>query len=167
MQTLGPPDTFFLSAAIGWYELGNLAEAKAELEQIAPAQQDHPDVLEAGWLIHARRQDWARALVIAERLVNVAPRRATGWLHRAYALRRHQDGSLQAAWDALLPAYPEFPKEPTIAYNLACYACQLNHLEEARQWFARAMRAGGKDKVKSMALNDPDLKSIWPEIRAL
>ena len=49
MQKLEPPDTHCFSAAIGWLELGNLAEAKAELAQISPAQQEHPDVLEARW----------------------------------------------------------------------------------------------------------------------
>ena len=31
MQSLGPPDTHFLSAAVGWCELGSVAEAKVEL----------------------------------------------------------------------------------------------------------------------------------------
>src|SRR6266487_2080763 len=124
MVPLGPPDAHFLSAAFGWFELGNLPEAKAELERIAPALRQHPLVLEIRWLIHAQEKNWEEGLVVACALVEAAPERPSGWLHRAYALRRVKNGGLQAAWDALLPAFDKFPGEPTIAYNLACYACK-------------------------------------------
>ena len=76
-------------------------------------------------------------------------------------------GGLQAAWDALLPAFEKFPKEPTIPYNLACYACQLRRLDEARQWLERAVKIAGKEKIKFMALNDDDLEPLWQEIKRL
>ena len=44
------------------------------------------------------------ALRVARLLVQKAPKRATGWLHQSYALRRAPEGGLEAAWDALLPA---------------------------------------------------------------
>src|ERR1041385_5787113 len=114
------PDAHYWSAAIGWLELGNLAEARAELENIRPAARNHPNVLEVRWLICAEQQRWEEALEVARNLLTVAPKRSSGWLHQAYALRRVPQGSLQQAWDALLPAYEKFPKESTIAYNLAC-----------------------------------------------
>src|ERR1044071_1691853 len=104
MQSLGPPDTHFLSAAVGWCELGSVAEAKAELERIAPGLRQHPDVLEARWLVHAQEKNWEEGLVAAEKLVEVARQRSAGWVHMAYALRRVQRGGLQAAWDVLPPA---------------------------------------------------------------
>ena len=167
MQALGPPDTHFLSAAVGWYELGSLSDAKAELERIAPVLRLHPDVLEVRWLIHAQEKDWEEGLAAAEKLVEVAPQRSAGWLHRAYALRRARRGGLQAAWDVLLPAVEQFPEEPIIPYNLSCYACQLGRVEEARQWLQRAVRVAGKEKIKFMALNDDDLAPLWDEIRKL
>ena len=167
MQTLVPPDTHFLSAAVGWYELGNLQEAKGELAKVAPAAQNHPDVLEVCWLIHAQEKNWDRGLAVAEKLFELAPERSSGWLHRAYALRRVKGGGLQAAWDALLPAFEKFPKEPTIPYNLTCYACQLRRLDEARQWLERAAKIAGKEKIKFIALNDDDLESLWEEIKRL
>ena len=66
MQKLAPPESHFLSAAVGWIELGNLDEAKAELRRISPARSEHPGVLEAGWLIHARETDWGKALTVAK-----------------------------------------------------------------------------------------------------
>ena len=167
MQSLGPPDTHFLSAAVGWCELGNVAEAKVELERIAPALGQHPDVLEVRWLILAQEKNWEEGLAVAEALVEVAPQRTAGWLHRAYALRRAKRGGLQAAWDVLLPAFERFPKEPIISYNLSCYACQLGWLDQARQWLQRAVKVAGKEKIKFMALNDDDLAPLWEEIKKL
>jgi tetratricopeptide (TPR) repeat protein len=166
-MVLEPPDTHYLLAALGWMELGNLAEAKAELGRITPALQAHPDVLEAGWLICAQGKQWEEALVAARALVEVAPERASGWLHRAYALRRVADGGLQRAWDALLPAQDKFPGDSTIAYNLSCYACQLKQLDAARLWLKRAMEIGEREPTKQMALADPDLEALWAEIREL
>jgi len=167
METLGPPDSHFLSAALGWYELSNLPEAKAELDRIAPSMRGHPDVLEIRWLVHAQEKNWDEALCVARTLAEVAPERSSGWLHRAYALRRAKEGGLQAAWSALLPAIDKFPAEPTIPYNLACYACQMGQVDEARQWLKRAMKIGGNKKVKIRALNDEDLEPLWEEIKRL
>ena len=54
-----------------------------------------------------------------------------------------------------------------IAYNLSCYACQMNKLTEARAWFHRATKTGDKDVMKKMALEDEDLKPLWAEIEDL
>jgi len=167
MDQLAPPDSHYLNAAIGWLELGNPAEALAELELLPPGTKKHPDALEIRWLISAELQRWNEGLNVANLLVEVAPERSTGWLHRAYALRRVDNGGLQQAWDALLPIVPKFPKEPTISYNLSCYACQMQQLDAARLWFKRALSAGGKEHIKKMALQDPDLEPLWPEINIL
>ena len=167
MHKLEPPDTHYFLAAIGWLELGNVVEAKAELAQVSAAQQEHPDVLEVRWSLAADQKRWEEALEIARALLRRAPKRSSGWLHQAYALRRVPDGSVQKAWEALLPASDKFPKEVTIPFNLSCYACQLGQLEAARDWLQRAVVIGGKEKVKGMALNDSDLEPLWDEIRGL
>jgi Flp pilus assembly protein TadD len=167
MEPLTPPDTFHISAAVGWLELGNVTESKAELERLASGLRDHPDVLEVRWLIHAQEKEWEDALAVARKLVDDEPKRASGWLHRAYALRRVKSGGLQAAWDALRPAFEKFPDEATIPYNLACYACQMQRLDEARDWLQCAVKVGGKEKIKQMALKDDDLQPLWKEIKRL
>jgi tetratricopeptide (TPR) repeat protein len=157
-----------LNAVIGWVELGNLAEAKEELNQIPASGRAAPEVLEARWLLEAHMADWKGALKTAEEILRLAPNKSAGWLHRAYALRRVKRGGLKEAAESLRPAFDKFPKEPTIPYNLACYACQLGKLEEARKWFAEALkRSRQKTKIKKMAVNDVDLKPLWEEIRKL
>lgn len=164
-QTLEPPDLFHLSAAVGWLELGVSAEAEAELAKISERNQWFPDVLEVRWILLAEARRWDAALEIARALVKLAPDRASAWLHQAYALRRATGGGLQQAWDALLPAFEKFPRESTIPYNLSCYACQLNQIDDARTWLRRAFQNGDRERLKKMALGDDDLKSLWDEIR--
>jgi tetratricopeptide (TPR) repeat protein len=166
MPKLEPPNTHYLSAALGWLELGNLAEARVELALIDPAQQTHPDVLEVRWLICVEDSRWEEGLEVARALLENAPKRSSGWLHQAYALRRVPEGGVKKAWEALLPAFDRFPKEPIICYNLSCYACQMQQLDAARTWLKRALFIGGKDKIKRMALEDPDLKPLWDEIKS-
>jgi hypothetical protein len=165
VQPLEPPDTHYLLHAVGWVELGNVAEAKAELANIGPALQRHPDVLEVRWIICSEENQWEEGLQIARQLLHNAPERASGWLHQAYALRRVRDGGLQQAWDALLPAFDKFPRTEIIAYNLSCYACQMHEMDTARLWLKRAFSIGNKDRVKQRALEDSDLEPLWSEIK--
>ena len=167
VQPLGPPDSHHLDAAVGWLGLGCAAEARTELDLISKLRQNHPAVLEARWPICAQEKRWAEALEIARAELTVAPDDCAGWLHRAYALRRVPDGGLQLAWEALLPAVEKFPREPVIAYNLSCYACQLQLPDVARRWLRQAMQAGDQEAIRQMALADDDLQSLWTEIREL
>lgn len=167
VQDLEIADIHRLNAALGWLGLNSPAEARAELDAIPAALQLHPAMLEARWLLCAHEKNWGDALFVAEQEVTTAPEAVPGWLHRAYALRRVDGGGLAKAWDALLPAAEKFPAEAVVAFNLACYACQLNQLNVAREWFQRAIKAGGKNAIKKMALDDEDLKPLWPEIAKL
>ena len=165
MAEIEPPDLHYFSATSGWLELGNVAEAEVEFAKISRELREHPDVLELEWAINVARRNWSAGLETAQKLLHVDPNRASGWLHLAYAWRRVNGGGLLAAWEALLPAATKFPDEPTVPFNLACYACQMGKLEEARVWLRRAMRSGGTEHVKNMALADPDLKPMWAEIK--
>jgi hypothetical protein len=132
---------------------------------VSPQLTEHPAVLETKWLICAAEKNWSAALGVARSILKGAPERSVGWLHQAYALRRVPDGGLQAAWDALRPAADQFPKEPTIPYNLSCYACQMGQLDEARKWLERALAIGSHSSIKAMALADSDLEPLWTEIK--
>jgi hypothetical protein len=167
-MTLEMPDTFYLRAAVGWLELGNPTEAGEELAHIRTEFLNHPDVLEVRWMVCSVGRSWEAALAVAELMVSLAPDRPSGWVHRAYSLRRIPNGGLQLAWAALRPAFDRFPKEEVIAYNLACYASQFGRLDEAWEWLHRAMEAAGDvNLVKERGLADPDLQPLWPRLREL
>src|SRR5258706_9676768 len=156
MKPLPHPDNLHLQAAQGWLELGNHLEANEELEKITPKSRANPDVLEIRWAIYAKEKSWEVCLDIANALVVIKPKCVDGWIHRAYSLRRVKDGGLEKAMDALLPAVDKFPKVWIIPYNLACYCSQLGRLEEAQEWFKKAMEINEK-AVQRIAVDDPDL----------
>ena len=54
VQTLEPPDSHHLNHAIGWLGLGCVVDARAELAQISPEWQEHPEVLEVRWMLLAQ-----------------------------------------------------------------------------------------------------------------
>ena len=156
-----------LNAVLGWLELGNFREAREELNRMGPKEQERADLLEVRWVLDARQEDWPAALQTAERLLRVAPENSAGWLHRAYAMRRTPEGTLEKATAVLRPAVDKFPEEPTIPYNLACYACVLGNLDEARRWLQEAIKRGGAKKIRKMALQDSDLEVLWAEVRKM
>ena len=165
---LQPPDTYHLRAAVGWLELGSPSEAAEDISRLSPQAMSHPDVLEVRWEICAATQSWDAALPVAEELVATTPKRASGWVHRAYAMRRAKGGGLEKAWDVLLPAAKLFPKKPMIRYNLACYAAQMGRLDDAWNWFQKALAlAHDISPMKQMALADRDLEPLWERIRLL
>ncbi len=154
---------------MGWLLLDNPHEALQELRQIHTLYRNHPDVLELQWTLQASQSDWLSCLKTGQMLVELAPERVSSWIHHAYALRRVDSQGLQRAWDALIPAADRFPRETIVPYNLACYACQKEDLTLAREWLKRAWeiaeRSGEKSRWMTMALLDPDLESLWSEIR--
>jgi len=165
MKPLEPPDSHYLSAAAGWLGLGSVAEAGAELEKIAPQFQSHPDVLAVRFDLHAQSKQWGAAAEIAGKLTDLEPRQPGAWISLAYATRRKAGGGIPAARAILIQAQREFPKEAIIAYNLACYDCQLGDLIAAKAWLDKACHLGDVHKIKRMARQDPDLKPLWPELR--
>jgi predicted Zn-dependent protease len=159
---LEPPDIHYCRAAEGWLELGNHREAHAELEKVRATYWEHPLVLMVRWKVCARAGQWHLAVNIAQAVLDLEPEKPFGWIHRAFAL--HELRRTQEAWDGLLPVAEKFSDEPLIPYYLACYACRLGRLSEARSWLAKAFEAGDRDQVRSMALHDPDLEPLWNQL---
>lgn len=162
---LEPPDSHFVLAAQGWLELGLPAEAQADLARVAASQHQHPAVLDVRWEICARAKRWDEALSVAETMVVVEPEDPGCWVRRSYAL--HELRRTQEAWDGLITVLDRFPTVSVIPYNLACYACQMGRREEAWARFRQAMQVGDPAEIKALALRDPDLAPLRPEIEAM
>lgn len=165
MKPLEPPDSHHLSAAMGWTELGDVTEAGAELGQVASQFRSHPHVLAIRYEICAKAGEWEKAAEIARTLTQLEPRRPGAWISLAYAVRRKPGGGIPQARTILVQARRAFPREIIIAYNLACYECQLGDLNAAKSWLEKACTLGDANKIELMALEDPDLKPLWPDLR--
>ena len=163
LNTIDPPDLHYLRAAQGWLELGNLYEANAELENIAPEMRLHPDVLEIQWHICARENQWPVCAEIGSTLVRVAPERSDSWIHHSFAL--HCLARSQEALDLLLPVAHRFFYVWQVPYNLSCYCTALGRFDDAQRWFKIALSIDEKSAQKA-CINDPDLEPLWYSISA-
>lgn len=162
MPDLEPPDTHFLSAAIGWMELGLQGEAFAELNRLSPAAQRHPDVLAIHWDLCAQQGRWMEALQLATAMIESDEASSSGWINRSFAL--HELRRTDEAQSNLIPALSRFPTNGIIRYNLACYACILGQLDQARRWLREAMLLEGREVVVGRARQDPDLATLAGEL---
>jgi len=165
VEEIGFPDKHFVNAAEGWLELGDSLEAARELRRLSPAALGHPDVLDIRWRLHAARRQWDSALDVARLVTTMAPDRPSGWIHQSYTL--HELKRTAEALHLLIPVAEQFPNEGIIAYNLACYACQLGDIAGAKIWLERASKVRGKLPLKEMALEDPDLAPLREFIHKL
>jgi tetratricopeptide (TPR) repeat protein len=167
VKSLDPPDSHHLQAAIGWLGLGDWREANEELEKIAPALRSRPDVLLALFHIYFKAEKWDMAAEIARALNQIRPLGPQFWIWRAYATRRMPGGGIPQAKEILSKAQPLFPKEPLIAYNLACYECLLGNSKAAWKWLEKAFDAGDPKRFKLMALQDRDLEPLWVKLEQI
>jgi hypothetical protein len=57
--------------------------------------------------------------------------------------------------------------EPTLRawFKLACYACQVGNLEEAKRRVAAAISLD--QQYRLMALDDPDLEPLWEDLEVM
>lgn len=161
IRNIEPPDIHYLNSAIGWLELGNQAEARADLEKISFLTRYHPDVLIVRWKVHARTKDWVRSLDIARAMVRISPDKATGWICLAYSL--YNTKQMADAWVHLLNAEKKFPDISAIPYFLACLACQLGKTDEATKWLSRWNGMVHGNDLKSTARKDPRLQAVWQD----
>ena len=161
LAQLKHPDTMHFKAAVGWIQLGDYDSANDELENIRAEWRAHPDVLELRWLIYSHHEQWDACLDITSAIVKMAPDRVSGWVHKAYSLRRSNAGDLERAKAVLLEAAKLFPDDDMIQYNLACYCAQLGQLDAAKEHLYKSYELGDAKQIKLMALDDEDLKPLW------
>ncbi|MEX2044684.1 MAG: hypothetical protein WD941_04970 [Opitutus sp.] len=145
-----------LSYARGYLGLGMVNEAAVELDRIALGDRNRPEVVALRMAVLQAQKDWPALLEVARDFVSLKPGSAAGWITWAYAARRAS--SLAEAENILLAAERHHPDEPTIQFNLGCYACQRGQLAEARRRVDRAIAL--EPKFGEAAATDPDLAPL-------
>lgn len=146
-----------LLAAQGFLELGMPLEANEELERIDPQVRHFPEVLAVRVEIYQTLERWELMQVVAKKLTESDPKNPRWALKFAYAVRRAD--SLESARTVLLDAVERFPTVAAIHYNLACYECQLRHLESAKARLRSAFELDAK--LRLQALEDSDFEPLW------
>ncbi len=145
-----------LSHARGYLGLGMLAEAKAELDAIPAGEADGAEVRALRIALLHALADWAELARFAGRLVERWPEEPGWWVSLAFATRR--TASIERAREILLRGEHRHPDDPTIQFNLGCYACRLGELGDARR---HVLRAIALDEVfRVAARRDEDLERL-------
>lgn len=162
MLALEAPNTHHLSAAQGWLELGNLAEACASLDRIEPLMRAHPDVLEVKYKICAAANKWTEAMLICRTLAHLTPDRPFSWINLSVAL--HKLDRTHEAYDTIMMVLERFPENSMLYYVLARYACKLGLLEEASENLRQAFDLGDPFCLMAAALHDPGLRPLWTRL---
>ncbi|MBM3854547.1 MAG: hypothetical protein FJ399_15590 [Verrucomicrobia bacterium] len=145
-----------LSHAQGYLGLGMMAEAAAELAHLSDSEADTTEAIGVRLALLHEQEKWPEVRDLARELVQRDAADAGVWISLAYATRRVD--SLAAAEIILIKAEKGFPEEPTIQFNLGCYACQRGDLKEARRRVARAIELD--KKFAALAATDPDLAPL-------
>jgi hypothetical protein len=92
-----------------------------------------------------------------------SPDRLQGWLNLAFAVRRTV--GVAEAKKVLKVAENAFGTTSALLhFNLACYHCQLGEEALAMERLARAFRLDAA--MKTCAMQDEDLRPLWPLISA-
>ncbi len=151
-----------LSHVQGYLGLGMVAEAAAELEQLSAPERDATPALALRMAVLQAQAKWPELRDAAIVFVRRTPEDAGGWITWAYAVRRAE--TLANAEKVLLIAETKHPNEPTIQFNLGCYACQRGDLAEARRRVERAIAL--EPSFRELAGTDPDLAPLRDAGRA-
>jgi predicted Zn-dependent protease len=145
-----------LSHIRGFLELGLIDEAAQELAQLPPEEQERPATLALRAAILQEQKRWPELAAVAADLVRQQPEEAGWWVTRAYAVRRSE--SLREAEAILREAEQRHPRDPTIQFNLGCYACQRGDLSTARERVDQAIALD--ERFRAAAATDTDLAPL-------
>ncbi|HVU35731.1 MAG TPA: hypothetical protein VHE61_19985 [Opitutaceae bacterium] len=145
-----------LSYAQGYLELGLVAEAAAELDRLSSADRNSTEAVALRMAVLQEQQKWPELAALAADFVGRTPEEPAAWVTWAYAVRRTD--TLAAAEAILRKAERMHPGEPTIQFNLGCYACVRGDLVEARRRVDRAIELDAK--FRNTAATDPDLAAL-------
>lgn len=147
-----------LAYALGFLQLGLHAEAHEELAALPPEVAATAPALTLRLELAMAEEEWERVVALAPELVALDSSEERPWVAWAYALRELQ--RINEAQETLL-AGARMIDEPSVLvdYNLACYACLLGELEEAKQLLAHVIK---RDKSwRDVAREDPDLAALF------
>jgi len=145
-----------LLAAQGYIELEMPREALAELDALPLQERESEAAMQIRLFILMKSQLWDQALHACDRMRELHPGAAAGFIHGAFCL--HERGRTAEAKALLLKGPVSLAGEATYFYNLACYSAVLGQLEEALRYVRQSFAMD--DKFRDLARLDPDLRAV-------
>ena len=118
----GPLTNKTLLAAQGYFELGMLEDAMAELDSLPAAMQGTSDVLQMRLFGFMRVRRWDDALEISRNLVRMLPKETIGYIHAAFCL--HELRRTAEAKSLLLAGPSALLNEATYHYKPRLLRCR-------------------------------------------
>ena len=151
------PTATHLAFAAGYLQLGMIPEARAELENLGAEDRASPAASASRLELAMLEEDWAEVIACAPELVAHDNTGECPWIAWAYALRELR--RIEEARDTLLTGARLIEKPSLlVAYNLACYACLLGDLPEARRLLDSVFAKD--DSWRETAREDDDLAAL-------
>jgi len=151
------PTATHLAFAAGYLQLGMIPEARAELENLGAEDRASPAASASRLELAMLEEDWAEVIACAPELVAHDNTGECPWIAWAYALRELR--RIEEARDTLLTGARLIEKPSLlVAYNLACYACLLGGLPEARRLLDGVFAKD--DSWRETAREDDDLAAL-------
>jgi Flp pilus assembly protein TadD len=144
------PDAFAIRilTAEGYFELGMLLDAAAELEEIEQEKRSASEVLALRLQIYSKIKMWVAMQAVARVLALRDPDNVQWTVSWAYATCRAD--SIEAARIILLNAVDRQPNVAIYHYNLACYECLLGDLEVAKAMLQHALKLEPRYRLKAL-----------------
>jgi len=122
------------------------------------------DVMRIRISLYHEAKHWDLLAAVASALTRLAPKEEQGWISWALALRKLK--GVSEAQKVLSKAIPLHGDTCAVLhYNLACYACLLGNIEEAKRRLSTACKMD--PHFKASALDDPDLQAMWDQISTI
>lgn len=151
---------WLLQRTDGFLDLRMSARARLEFARVPENWRADPHALRIALRLSSDLNDWPEAQRIAGVLRDRDPDDVAWWVFLAFATRRAE--GLAQAEAILRTARTKFPEVAVIPFNLACYACQQRHEDEALSFLAASVRLD--PAFAEAALEDEDLRPLWPKI---
>jgi predicted Zn-dependent protease len=149
-----------LDAAEGWLLLGNVNEATAALDNIAPESRAAASVLMMRCAIYRHAERWQDLEVIASGAWAMHP--DFGNFKIFLAAAKHKQGKTEEALRLLSDTKDGLHANAPTAYSMACMYGGKGQIAEAKHWLSLAFEWSHEpEKLKLRALGEPDLEAVW------
>lgn len=144
----------------GYFHLGMFHEANDALDDLPTEFKTHPKVLLARFSLLLEMKRWDDGVLLGESLIRLWPQELEFHFKTAYCL--HELKRTKEVKETLEAAPVSIRGTAVFHFNLACYAAQLGHLDEAKKLLTRCFEK--EPRFKEEALDDPDLEPVWKSL---